>query len=199
MKLKSYQPQIYEDNAEMTAIALSEDTEFDSGINVEVKNAFHDNFILNATEQGVENYEALLNIIPDKTTETIEFRKERVLNRLVSHIPFTEKYLQQKLNIIIGANTNADFTPSNPNNTYWYYIIDYNNYTLDIYITQPGRAWLAELYLFCEKVIPCNIVWTIHTFAATWSAVKEHYDTWQEVKDDNSTWQDVLDGEWTQN
>lgn len=195
MNLRKYLPQIYNDNAEMNAIMVSEDKELIE-LKAYIRKSFNDNFIKTATETGVANYENILNIIPDLTTEDLQFRKERVLNRLISHIPFTERYLQAKLDIIIGRNTNSDFTPYNQDNTNWYYIINYNNYTLDIYITQPGRSWLRELEYFCENTIPCNIDWHIHVFHATWKAVKEYYDTWGDVNDDNATWQDVLDGSW---
>lgn len=183
MKLHNYLPQIYDNNLEMQAIIDVEEQEFEDNLKPNIDNAFQDTFIVTATEEGVERYEEIFSIVPDVNTEDLAFRKERILNRLVSQIPFTEEYLQQKLDVIIGLGQ-------------WNYDIDYGDYTLDIYITTPGRSWLNELIYLCESIIPCNIDWEIHIYAATWQAVKEHFTTWQAVMDRCSTWQDVMDGEW---
>lgn len=183
MQVHKYLPTIYSDNLEMQSIASTEEKEFEDELKPSIDNSFQDTFIVTATEEGVERYEEIFSIVPDVNTEDLEFRKERILNRLVSQIPFTEEYLKQKLDVIIGPGQ-------------WNYNINYNNYTLDIYITTPGRSWLNELKHLCESIIPCNIDWEIHIYAATWQAVKEHFPTWQDVMNRCSTWQDVMDGEW---
>ena len=72
--------------------------------------------------------------------------------------------------------------------------INYNDYTLVISCTTPGKAWLRELNDLLTRIIPCNIVWTVNIFAASWQSVKENFSTWDDITD--KTWQEVLDGEW---
>lgn len=183
MKIREYLPQLYDDNTEMQALAYSEELEFENTLKPSINNSFKDNFIKVATINGIEKYEKIFGIIADPSTESIEFRRQRVLSKLLSQIPFTERFLQAQLDIIIGPNQ-------------WTYNIDYNNYTLDIYITVPGRSWLNTLKEFCDAIIPCNIITNINIFAAAWQQVKETFTDWQDVKDTCSTWQDVLDAEW---
>ena len=196
MQVRKYYPIIYENNFEMQNIGIAEEQEFDDNLKPDIKQSYKNTYVITSNEQRISRYEEIFSIVPDVNTETLEFRKERILNRLISQIPFTEEYLQQKLDVIIGKNTNPDFTPGNVNNTQWYYDIDYNNYELDIYVSTPGRSWYNELVNLCQNIIPCNIDWEIHIYQATWQAVKEHFATWGDVASTCDTWGDVLNGEW---
>lgn len=197
MKIREYMPSLYENNAEMNALLYSEELEFENNVKPNVDNVFNDNFVVKATTNGLENFEKILSITANPSTESITFRRERIINRLMSNIPFTERFLQSQLDTIIGKNTNADFTPDNSNNQYWYYEINYNNYTLDIYITIPGRGWLNELYNMLSEIIPCNILYTVNVYAASWGQVNEHFTSWDDLT--SMTWQDVKDALWINN
>ena len=96
---------------------------------------------------------------------------------------YTERYLQQKLDELLK--------PGN-----WTYDINYNNYTLDIYSLRPGKLWLNELRALLEKIMPCNILWTIHIYAITWQAVKDNTTKWQDLLTKNLTWEQTMEGEW---
>ena len=181
MKASNYIPELYKSNLEMNVTVGAYEDELENNLKPSVDNKFKDEFILVATENGIEKYEKIFKIQPDPYTEDIEFRRSRILNRLISKIPFTERFLQSQLDRIVGVGN-------------WEYDIDYNDYTLDIDITTPGRAWLRELNELLTRVIPCNIEWTINVFAASWQAVKENFETWDDLTD--KTWQEVLDGEW---
>ena len=91
--------------------------------------------------------------------------------------------MQNKLNELLGQNN-------------WRYDIVYNDYTLDIYSLRPGKIWLNELKALLQKIMPCNILWTIHIYSITWQAVYDNVDTWQDLYDLNLTWQEVMEGEW---
>ncbi len=139
-----------------------------------------------AMDYGLDKYESILGIVSDTETETIEFRRERIQSKLISQTPFSEAFLTTQLNMIIGENQ-------------WYYNLNYNNYTLDIYITTQGRSWLKELYNLLESIVPCNIVWNVYIYAANWETVNRHFRSWYELREfvgGNGTWQDVEDGEW---
>ena len=144
MRFNKLLPTLYNNNVEMNTIVNAEDIEFEQVFEAQIQINFENTFIATANINGIERFENLLNIEADPTTEDIEFRRQRLWNRLNTNPLFTEKYLQQKLDKIIGENS-------------WYYVIAYNNYTLDIYITRPGKTWLNELTKLLEKVMPCNI------------------------------------------
>lgn len=183
MKAHDYLPSIYDSNLEMNVAVKSYEDELEQDIKPDIENEFKDGFALIATENGISRYEKIFGIRPNTDTEDLEMRRERIMNRLISKIPFTEKFLQQQLDIIIGKGQ-------------WNYEIDYNNYTLDINITTPGKTWLRELNDLLDRIIPANVVWTVNIYQASWQSVKDNFNTWQDVYDANLTWQELLDGDW---
>ena len=184
MKVSDYVPKLYNNNVEMNNIISTEEVEFENSLKISVDNSFKDTFACNATEKGISQYEKLLNIISDTNNESLEFRRQRIINRLVSKIPFTERYLIDYLNNLLGENN-------------WDYEIDYNNYTLVVSSLIPGRLWYNELVLFLTNIVPVNIDWSIELFTASWDAVLGHFPTWDSIYTQEMTWQDILDGEWT--
>ena len=181
MKAHDYIPDLYKSNLEMNVLVNSYEDELENGLKKGINEEFNNGFILVSNENGISRFEKIFNITPDKANEDIEFRRSRIMNRLVSQIPFTEKFLQQQLDIIIGKNN-------------WNYDIDYNNYTLDINITTPGKSWLIELNQLLDRIIPCNIVWTVNIYQASWKSIKENFETWNDLT--SYTWEQILEGDW---
>lgn len=183
MKLNNYVPKIYNNNREMNAIINAEEKDFEQILKLQIRNSFKNNFINTADSDGLTRFEALFSITPDLENEDLEFRRQRLWNRINSNPIYTETYLKTKLDELLK--------PGN-----WSYEINYNEYTLDIYSLRPGKLWLNELKALLEKIMPCNIVWTIHIYAITWRAVKDNTKSWQDLKTKNLTWQQVMEGEW---
>jgi len=186
VKVSDYVPNLYKNNLEMFNIINSEEQEFELNLKPDIDNSFNNTFISKANEKGIEQYEQIFNIKADPNTETIDFRRQRILSRLISNIPFTERYMVNVLNSILGEGT-------------WNYEINYNDYTLTINSNIPGRGWLTELYQFLKRTIPCNIQYEIIIYAATWQLVTDNYDTWEDIYDSSMTWQQVMDAEWINN
>lgn len=184
MKISDYLPDIYVNNREMSNIINSEENELENGLKLDIENSFKDTFAKVATEVGISKFEKILNIESDTTTETLDFRRKRVLNRLISQAPFTETYFINRMNEMLGEGN-------------WNYTLNYNTYTLTINSMKPGNAWYREVLDFLDKTIPCNISYEVIIFAASWEQVYENFNTWQDVYDSNMTWQEVMDGEWT--
>lgn len=183
MKINELLPRLYDNNIEMQAIMKTEGIEIDDTIKLQIRTSFENNFIKTANEEGITRFEKLFNIDADPKTETLEFRRQRLWNRLQTYPKYTENYLKQKLDEIIGIGG-------------WRYDINYNAYTLDIWILNPGKTWLKELTVILKSIMPCNILWTIHIYHITWRAVKDNTTKWRDLKDKNLTWQEVLEGAW---
>lgn len=181
MKARDYLPNLYQSNLEMNATVKSYEDELDLSIKPNIDTSFNNQFPIIADEDGISNYEKIFNIKVDPATEDLELRRSRIMNRLISHTPFTERFLQQKLNSILGEDN-------------WNYELNYNNYTLTINVTTPGKTWLRELQLFLDNTIPCNIVWQVNIYQASWRSIKENFATWDDLK--TYTWQEILDGDW---
>lgn len=182
MKVSDYLPNLYKNNTDMLNIINSEETELETNLKLNIENKFIDTFAIKATEDGISKFEKIFKIEPNYYTETLEFRRQRVMNRLVSKIPYTERYLINKVNSMIGEGN-------------WSYEINYNDYTLKLYSLIPGKNWYQELLNFLTETIPCNIDWNVILYSATWEIVRDSYKTWNDIKD--MTWQEVMDGEWT--
>ena len=92
MKISDYLPNLYNNNLEMNNIIITEEYELENNLKPSIDNSFLYIFISTANEKGISQYEELFGIKPNPAIETLEFRKERVISRLISKIPFSERY-----------------------------------------------------------------------------------------------------------
>jgi len=99
-KASSYVPQIYKGFTEMEDLIAVEDNILDEAEN-EKKNLEDNQYVLTANEYGIEQYEDMLDIIPNPAVETLQFRRDRIINRLSMTPPFTFRFLKKKLDEII--------------------------------------------------------------------------------------------------
>ena len=183
MKISDYMPNLYDKNKEMHNIIYSEEEELENRLKPGIENSFKDTFAIVATEKGIEKFEKILGIKADKNEDTLTFRRERVISRLISSIPFTEKYLVNQLNAFLGVGN-------------WTYTLDYNNYSLVIRSLRPGKEWYREILDFLDRTIPCNIEYTIEIYAMTWGQIRDNFNTWQDLLDTDMTWEEVMEGDW---
>lgn len=142
--LTSFVPAIYKDVVEMDDIMKSEEHLMDIARR-EMSAAFANTFVLTSGDSGVIMFEKMLNITADLQTEDLEFRRQRVLNRLSMSPPFTFRFLEQKLNEIIGEGA-------------WTAYIDFNNYTLYIESSAVDQNWYYEIEFTINRIKPCNMV-----------------------------------------
>lgn len=102
-------------------------------------------FLSTLTIECVKSYEKLLNIVPNPAIENLEFRRNRIKNRLTTMPPFTKNFLYDKLNDIIGKDKF---------NMY----VDYENYTLYIESSADNQNWFIETQITIDSIKPANIV-----------------------------------------
>lgn len=142
--LGSFVPHIYKDVTEMDAIIDAEQIQLSSA-QTEASQAFANTFVLTANYEGIEMFEMMLGIIADPTTESLEFRRQRVLNRITLSPPFTFRFLKKKLDDIIGKGA-------------WNAYVDFNNYTLYVESFVVEQQWFNELRITINRIKPCNLV-----------------------------------------
>lgn len=142
--LQSFVPTVYRGVVEMEDLVDSEE-QIMSIARSELTTAFANTFILTSDETGVIMFEKMLGIVANTHTEDLEFRRARVLNRLSTRIPFTFRFLKQKLNEIIGVNA-------------WTASIDFENHTLYIQSSAVDQNWYSELEFTINRMKPCNMV-----------------------------------------
>lgn len=111
----------------------------------EMSAAFANTFVLTSDESGVIMFEKMLNIVANIQTETLEFRRQRIINRLSMSPPFTFRFLKQKLDEIIGVGAYTTY-------------IDFDNYTLYVESSAVDQNWYSEVQFTINRIKPCNMV-----------------------------------------
>ena len=142
--LKQYLPWLYKDIVEMNALMNTEDRLFSKLMDEYIRG--RDNqYILTADEYGIRIFEDIINIVPDPSTETLDFRRQRLINRFRTQPPFTFRWLQGKLNEIIGVGK-------------WNAWVDNENYTLYIESSAKDQKWFQEISITVNNTKPANII-----------------------------------------
>lgn len=103
-------------------------------------------FVQTMDEDTTAEWEAILHIVPNPVTETLEFRRDRVRNRLSLRPPFTLTFLYQRLDALFG--------PGN-----WEVEVDYPNYTLYIEAAVEDQQYFSEMSVTMDIIKPCHIVY----------------------------------------
>lgn len=171
---------IYTDNLEVDSIIEAVQPELDAQ-SESIQSYFDDTFPKAATAAGILKWEIILGIVANPSTEIFNFRRERILNRLASNMPYTERALHQVMDNIMGPGG-------------WSYELDYRGYTLDITSLLPGRNWLNEMKITLDKIIPANLIYNLYIYYANWERVRDDFEGWNEIYAANKTWQDVMEG-----
>lgn len=176
VKMKRYFPRFYDGYVEIDAIIDTEDKAFEE-IGVNFRRAINNQFIKLADETGISAYEVLFDVIADPSTETLEERRDRLLNR-VSVIPYyTTIFLRNRLDSLIGAGL-------------YNLIIDYDNYTLYLESVAENQLYYNEIAVLMSNIKPCNIVFINMPLVLQQIFVSE------QVNVSKLTYNYVLGGQW---
>jgi hypothetical protein len=114
-------------------------------LEIRSKQAFYNNFIRLADADGIALFEETYQIIPDLVTESLEFRRNRVLNRRIMTPPFTRLFVEQKLESVFGPGKYA-------------LDIDYGTYYVGIDVETDIPLLYEETMAEMRKIIPANMV-----------------------------------------
>ena len=140
-----YLPDWFKDIVELQAICVTEKQQFE--LLAEAINTVADNFFFQTMDEGaISLWEQLFNIYPNPQTESLDFRRKRLINRISTRPPFTLAFLYQKLDELIG---NGRYTVH----------IDYPNYTLYIEASADNQQWANEVAYTIGKIKPAHIVY----------------------------------------
>ena len=137
-------PSVYNGVLEISVLSETDDVLLDHAL-AKLERAQLNQFILTADEETISVYEKMFSILANPTTETLQFRRERILNRMSLQPPFTMRWLQNKLDEIIGVGK-------------WNAYVDYANRTLYIESFVVNQQWFNELRITINRIKPCNLV-----------------------------------------
>lgn len=143
MRIADYQPSYYENVKEFKLLANIEDELFEI-LEKELTQTHANNFVMTANEKAIRIYEDALKIKADPSTETLEFRRWRILNRFQMRSPYTLRFLKERLDAILGAE-NYSLT------------MEYDEYTLYLEIVYKDSDRIKETNTMIRQMKPANI------------------------------------------
>ena len=143
--LVEYLPDWFRQIIDYQAIMTAETDKF-AALADEINTVADNYFFQTMDETAVAMWEHVFNIIPNPDTETLAFRRQRVLNRISTRPPFTLRFLYQKLDQIIGPGL-------------WTVTVDYPNYTLYIESSVENQQWATEVSYTINGIKPAHIVY----------------------------------------
>nr|WP_245251563.1 putative phage tail protein [Paenibacillus turicensis] len=144
-----YLPDIYHDVIDFVE---STETETQEIISVEtaIERLLNDQFVNTANESSIRRRERILGIQADPTTETLDFRRKRLINRYSTKPPFTIRYLQRQLDNLVGEGLTI-------------VSVDVQNFTLTVTANINDASVFKEVEHTVKVVKPANIVYQQQT------------------------------------
>lgn len=136
-----------------------------------------DQFIETACKETILRRERELGIQYDPETETLEFRRKRLINRYSTKPPFTLRFLQQQLDDLVGrGRTNVT--------------VDVQNFILTVEAAVTDANVFKEVEHTVNVIKPANLVYQQRT------ALIETIGLDEKISRQDVTWNYNLDGSW---
>lgn len=179
-RVMKYLPSYYEKILDFVELAETESIELDN-MQGAIDRLFDDQFVLTSDEQAIRRRERMLGIQADPTRESLDFRKQRILNRYRTRPPFTIRYLQQQLDFLVGPGRALAE-------------VDVQNFILTITTAIDEAVLFEELEHTVHTIKPANIIYqqntaledviildeSIATQTVTWNYILGSWDLGQE-------------------
>lgn len=107
-------------------------------------NLINDQFILDATENGVSRMEKIMKIVP-RATETLDSRKFTLLTKTSEQPPFTMTALKRQLETLCGKGN-------------YEVIRDANTKSLRVLVGLVASSSFDDVAILLERIVPANMV-----------------------------------------
>lgn len=148
-RLLEYLPDIYHDVIDFFEITETETQEIIS-IETAVQRLLSDQFVNTASESALRRRERILGIQADPATETLDFRRKRLINRYSTKPPFTVRYLQRQFDNLVGAGLSL-------------VSVDGQNFMLTVTTNIKNASIFKEVEHTIKMIKPANIVYQQQT------------------------------------
>lgn len=130
-------------------------------------NAVADNFFFQTMDaEAVSQWEQILGITPNLTTESLQFRQARLVNRISTRPPYTVRFLYEKLDELIGPGQ-------------WTVTMDYPNYTLYVESSAENQQYATEVSYTINAIKPAHIVYANTPYVQTGLLLSETIELYQ--------------------
>lgn len=141
-------------------------------------NRVADNFFLQTMDyETVQLWENVFHITANPATESLQFRRERIINRISMRPPYTLGFLYQMLDRLIGEGQ-------------WTVEVDYPNYALYIEAGAEGESYWQELTYTVNHIKPAHITYISRPLLRTGMLLNER------IESVRYEWNYHMDGTW---
>jgi len=168
-KLMDYLPELYRDIHDFIELTETKDVELER-LGHAMERLLDDQFVVTSDERAIRRREKMLGIQPDPTTETLDFRKKRIINRYSTKPPFTLRYLQERLEFLVGegrAVTN----------------VDVQLFLLKVTASIEDALIFKEVERTVKAIKPANLIYLQETAVEDEVCLEEHISMWSLARD----------------
>lgn len=144
-----YEPDYYHTVREFIALLDTEELELDE-LEASRLKLLADQFVMTSSEQALRRREQQLQIQADPQLETLDFRRRRIVNRYTTKPPFTIRYLQQKLDQLLGEGKAIAH-------------VDIQQFLLTITASLTDAAIFKEVNYTVQTIKPANLKYVQQT------------------------------------
>lgn len=173
--LTEYLPEVLKDVREMRAIMEAETPEVQA-IWQACEDCMNDQFLSEATQNGIARREKMLGILPS-SGDTLEDRRLRLKSWYAQNIPYTRRGLSSLLESLCGA---GGYTLS----------IITSTHTVRVKVDLVVKKQKEIIEDLLERVLPLEMAFTVELLYNTWEMVKSYtwgavsLLTWKELKEE---------------
>ncbi|WP_404407750.1 putative phage tail protein [Jeotgalibacillus malaysiensis] len=107
-------------------------------------------FIMTADSHAIKRNEKIFKINANEQLETLDFRKVRLINRKSTKPPFTKRYLQQRMDFLLGKSRAT-------------VEIDHGNFILRVVTTIENAPIFTEVERTIRVTKPANMIYQQQT------------------------------------
>lgn len=148
-QLKYYLPIFIQEYAEIGTIMAAEQVCIEEAWSGS-ENLLNDQFVVDATENGVKRWESILSMKP-KGTYTLSERKFNILVKLKEQLPYTLATLKDSLSALCGEEG-------------YFLKIDNDNYTITVRLALYNENNVTTVSELLDRTIPANMIKNVTLF-----------------------------------
>ncbi|WP_339295932.1 putative phage tail protein [Paenibacillus sp. FSL W7-1279] len=175
-RIMPYLPEYYQEFLEFKELGQTEDIELDQ-LETAVQQLFDDQFVMLSSLQAIKRRELMLGIQANPTTETLDFRRQRILNRYQTKPPFTVRWLQEQLDRLVGQGMTI-------------VSVDVDNFILYVTTNIDNANVFREVQHTIQTIKPANMIYQQNT------SLNDVIDLKERIVKRDITWNYKLDGSW---
>lgn len=172
INMEEYLPEIFRSIREFRAITAAE-TEEITALWGSLEEVFNDQFLNEATENGIARRERMLGIVPS-AADTLDSRRFRLKTMYGEALPYTRRSLEAQLKELCGENG---------------YVINFEtrSFAVGIKVALSVKSQINAVNEMFERVLPYNMVFSVKLMYNQWHQLTPR--TWNEYR--KLTWKSI--------